>query len=74
MTSSELVLRMDGTKFEWMISSNDYVIDRMKIKKLSFPQKVACQISRPSRGKILVYVCQEVEGMVDYVTCHRTEW
>jgi len=74
VTSSELVVRMDGTKFECMISSNDNVIDRMKIQKVKFPQKVACQISSPPTGTILVYICQEVEEMVDYVTCHRTEW
>jgi len=39
LTSSELVGKLNETKFECMISSNVDVIDRMKIQKVKFSPK-----------------------------------
>jgi len=39
VTSSELVVKLDETKSECMISSNADVIDHMKVQKVVFSKK-----------------------------------
>jgi len=53
---SELVVKLDETKFE-CISSNADVIDRMKIQKVKFPPKSGMSYFREVS---LVYVRQDV--------------
>jgi hypothetical protein len=56
LTSSELVVKMDEIKFKCMISSNVDVIDRMKIKMLSFPPKSGMLKFRTRLGKNVRYM------------------
>jgi len=56
VTSSELVVKLDETKFECMISSNAAVIDRMKIQKVKFSPKSGMSYFREVS---LVYVRQD---------------
>jgi len=60
VTSSVLVVKLDETKFECMISSNVDVIDRIKIQKIKYVPKSGMSYFARSSGKILVYVCQDV--------------
>ena len=61
LTLSEFVIKMDVIKFECTIFPKLDVIDLRKYDKLTFPQKVAYQHSRPPRRKIWLHVCQEAE-------------